>query len=217
MVVISTFERAWAYFLGHSAEFFQALGDHLILVGIALGFAILVGIPLGIGAARSRDVSRVVMNGVNGLRVLPSLAVLFLVVPYLGLSKASASVALIFLALPPVVINTDAAMRSLDPAVLEAARGMGMSAFQSLLRIEFPLALPVILTGIRTAAVEVIASATLAAFVGSGGLGIYITRGFALYDYAILMVGAIPVALLTLVVEGGFFQAQRWSEPPHST
>ncbi len=217
MVVISTFERAWAYFLGHSVEFYQALSDHLILVGIALGFAILVGIPLGIGTARSREVSRVVMNGVNGLRVLPSLAVLFLVVPYLGLSKASASVALIFLALPPVVINTDAAMRSLDPAVLEAARGMGMSAAQSLLRIEFPLALPVILTGIRTAAVEVIASATLAAFVGSGGLGIYVTRGFALYDYAILMVGAIPVALLTLVVEGGFIQVQRWSEPPRST
>jgi osmoprotectant transport system permease protein len=123
---------------------------------------------------------------------------------------------LIFLALPPVVINTDAAFRSLDPAILEAAQGMGMDAQQSLVRVQFPLALPVILTGIRTAAVEVIASATLAAFVGSGGLGIYVTRGFALYDYAILMVGAIPVALLSLVAEGVFIQLQHWSEPPRS-
>jgi osmoprotectant transport system permease protein len=137
-------------------------------------------------------------------------------VPYLGLSTASAAVALIFLALPPVVINTDAAFRSLDPAILEAAQGMGMDAQQSLVRVQFPLALPVILTGIRTAAVEVIASATLAAFVGSGGLGIYVTRGFALYDYAILMVGAIPVALLSLVAEGVFIQLQHWSEPPRS-
>jgi osmoprotectant transport system permease protein len=175
-----------------------------------------LGLPLGIWTAHSRQASRVVMSTVNGLRVLPSLAVLFLVVPYLGLSTASAAVALIFLALPPVVINTDAAFRSLDPAILEAAQGMGMDAQQSLVRVQFPLALPVILTGIRTAAVEVIASATLAAFVGSGGLGIYVTRGFALYDYAILMVGAIPVALLSLVAEGVFIQLQHWSEPPRS-
>jgi osmoprotectant transport system permease protein len=216
MIILTTLQHAWTYFLSHTAEFWQAFGDHLELVGIALGVALVLGLPLGIWTARSRQASRVVMSAVNGLRVLPSLAVLFLVVPYLGLSTASAAVALIFLALPPVVINTDAAFRSLDPAILEAAQGMGMDAQQSLLRVQFPLALPVILTGIRTAAVEVIASATLAAFVGSGGLGIYVTRGFALYDYAILMVGAIPVALLTLVAEGVFIQLQHWSEPPRS-
>lgn len=216
MIILTTLQHAWAYFLSHTAEFWQAFGDHLELVGIALGVALVLGLPLGIWTARSRQASRVVMSTVNGLRVLPSLAVLFLVVPYLGLSTASAAVALIFLALPPVVINTDAAFRSLDPAILEAAQGMGMDAQQSLVRVQFPLALPVILTGIRTAAVEVIASATLAAFVGSGGLGIYVTRGFALYDYAILMVGAIPVALLSLVAEGVFIQLQHWSEPPRS-
>jgi osmoprotectant transport system permease protein len=216
MIILTTLQHAWVYFLSHTAEFWQAFGDHLELVGIALGVALVLGLPLGIWTARSRQASRVVMSTVNGLRVLPSLAVLFLVVPYLGLSTASAAVALIFLALPPVVINTDAAFRSLDPAILEAAQGMGMDAQQSLVRVQFPLALPVILTGIRTAAVEVIASATLAAFVGSGGLGIYVTRGFALYDYAILMVGAIPVALLSLVAEGVFIQLQHWSEPPRS-
>ena len=216
MIILTTLQHAWVYFLSHTAEFWQAFGDHLELVGIALGVALVLGLPLGIWTARSRQASRVVMSTVNGLRVLPSLAVLFLVVPYLGLSTASAAVALIFLALPPVVINTDAAFRSLDPAILEAAQGMGMDAQQSLVRVQFPLALPVILTGIRTAAVEVIASATLAAFVGSGGLGIYVTRGFALYDYAILMVGAIPVALLSLIAEGVFIQLQHWSEPPRS-
>ncbi len=182
---------------------------HLALVGVALGSAILISIPLGVWTSRSRIASVTIMNAINGIRVIPSLAVLFLVIPYLGLSTSSAAAALAVLALPPVLMNTDAAFRTLDPAVLEAARGMGMTPRQSLFRVEFPLAMPVILTGIRTATVEVISSATLAAFVGSGGLGIYITRGFALYDFSILMVGAIPVALLTLLAEGGLALLQR--------
>ena len=143
------------------------------------------------------------------LRVVPSLAILFLVIPYLGLSTTSAAVALTALALPPVLVNTDAAFRGVDRAVVEAANGMGMTPWQRLRRVEFPLALPLILAGIRTASVEVISSATLAAFVGSGGLGIYITRGFALYDLSILLVGAVPVALLTFIAEGMLGLLQR--------
>jgi osmoprotectant transport system permease protein len=174
-----------------------------------MGIGVLVCIPLGVWTARSRWVSLAVMNLVNGLRVFPSLAILFLLIPYLGLSTTSAAAALTVLAMPPILINTDAAFRNLDPTVLEAARGMGMTPGQMLRRVEFPLALPVILAGIRTAIGEVISSATLAAFVGSGGLGIYITRGFALYDYAILMVGAVPVALLTLMAERSLALLQR--------
>jgi len=190
-----------------------AVRDHLEMVGITLGIVLMVSIPLGIWTARSKLPALVIMNAINGMRVMPSLAVLFLVVPYLGLSTASALVALIILALPPVLINTDAGFRSLDKAILENARGMGMSGLQILLRVEFPLAMPVILAGVKTAAVEVIASATLAAFVGSGGLGIYITRGFALFDYSILMVGAVPVALLTLLAEAGLSALQRLAQP----
>jgi osmoprotectant transport system permease protein len=208
------FGRAYQYAADRAPEFWGAVNDHLLLVGIALGAAILLCVPLGIWTARSRLASLAFMNTINGLRVIPSLAVLFLVVPYFGLSTGSAALALILLALPPVLINTDAAFRSLDAAVVEAARGMGMSAWQVLYRVEFPLALPVILTGIRTASVEVISSATLAAFVGSGGLGIYITRGFALYDFAILMVGAVPVALLTLLAETSLSILQRAVQPP---
>ena len=172
-----------------------------LLVSIAMTVAIVVCVPLGIWTSRSRLVSLAAMNTINTLRVIPSLAVLFLIIPYFGLSATSAALALILLAMPPVLINTDAAFRHLPDSVLEAARGMGMKKNQILWRIEFPLAMPVILTGLRISAVEVIASATLAAFVGSGGLGIYITRGFALYDYSILFVGAVPVALLTLMSE----------------
>ena len=211
---VELLNQVWLYGAGHSKEFFQAVADHLGLVGIALGTGLLISIPLGVWTSRSKFASVTFMNVINALRVLPSLAVLFLVVPFLGLSKASASAALIVLALPPILINTDAAFRNLPAAVLEAARGMGMTPPQVLFRIEFPLALPVIVAGIRTAAVEVISSATLAAFVGSGGLGIYITRGFALYDQAILLVGAIPVALLTLLVEVGLSKLQQVVEPP---
>jgi len=199
--LISVFEGAWQYALLHLVELRQAVGVHLTLVGIALGIGIVVCVPLGILTARKRWASITIMNTINTLRVIPSLAVLFLVLPYLGLNTTSATVALTILALPPILINTDAAFRNLDPAIIEAAQGMGMTPAQILWRVEFPLAMPVILTGVRTAAVEVISSATLAAFVGSGGLGIYITRGFALYDFSILMVGAVPVALLALLSE----------------
>lgn len=207
--VIEIFVKAAQYAASHSAELGQAVGDHLRLVSIAMLISILACVPLGVWTSRSRWASLALMNAINAIRVVPSLAILFLVIPYLGLSTTSAAVALTVLALPPVLINTDAAFRSLDPAVLEAARGMGMTTWQRLLRVEFPLALPVILAGIRTAAVEVISSATLAAFVGSGGLGIYITRGFALFDYAILLVGAVPVALLALLSEAVLASIQR--------
>lgn len=211
--LIQTLLQSYIYFLNRQPEFWGAVKDHLLLAGIAIAIAVLICVPLGIWTARSRFASLTLMNLVNGLRVIPSLAVLFLVIPYLGLTSTSAIVALTILAMPPVLINTDAAFRTIEPAIIEAARGMGMSASQRLFKVEFPLAVPVILTGIRISAVDVIASATLAAFVGSGGLGIYITRGFALYDYSILFVGAIPVALITILVEGMLALLQKTLQP----
>jgi len=205
---------SWLYAAGHQAEVLEALREHVLLSGSALLVAVVTCLPLGIWTARSRAVSAAAINLVNALRVIPSLAVLFIVVPVLGLSTRSAAVALILLAMPPVLLNTDAAFRSLDPAVIEAARSTGMTRLQILVKVEFPLAFPVILTGVRTAAVEVIASATLAAFVGSGGLGVFIIRGFALFDYAILMVGAVPVALLALMAEGILAGFQKMARIP---
>ncbi len=205
---------ALAYAGTHVDELLGALGDHLLLVVVALGISLVICLPLGIWTSRSRFASLAFINLVNGLRVVPSLAVLFLAIPFLGLSFRSAVLALVLLALPPLLINIDTGFRTISPAVREAARGMGMTPLQSLLSVETPLALPVILAGVRTATTEVIASATLAAFIGAGGLGLYVVRGFAMYDIPILLVGAIPVALLTLLAEVSLSRAQHALEPP---
>ena len=214
MGALDTLARAYLYAAGHWDELGRAFQQHLWLVAVSLGVAVLTCVPLGILTSRSRLAATTVMGAINSVRVVPSLAILFLVIPYLGLNTTSAAVALTVLALPPVLINTDAAYRTIDASIREAAFGMGMTRRQVLLRVETPLAAPVVIAGIRTATVEVIGSAVLAAFVGSGGLGIYITRGFALYEPAILLVGAVPVALLTLFAEAGLGSLQRALQPP---
>lgn len=207
---------AYQYALANLDRVLTALQQHLLLVALPLALGVLVGLPLGLWSARSRWVSVVVLNGFNALRVIPSLAVLFLAIPVLGLSLWSAVLALTLLVMPPILISTDVAFRTLSPAILEAATGMGMTAQDRLRRVEIPLALPVVIAGIKTATVEVIASATLAAFVGAGGLGSFIVLGFAAYDPAILLVGAVPVALLALGAEVSLSWLQRLAEPPQN-
>ncbi len=205
---------AWQYALEHLSDLGTSLRGHLLLVAVPMAIGIVAGIPLGFLSARSRAASTLLINGFNGLRVIPSLAILFIAVPYLGLSFTSAAVALTVLVMPPLLINTDVAFRTINPAVLEAARGMGMSPGQVLRQIELPLALPAIVAGIKTATVEAIASATLAAFIGAGGLGDFIVLGFSLNDRSILLVGAIPVAILAFGAEVGLSSLQRWLQPP---
>jgi osmoprotectant transport system permease protein len=132
----------------------------------------------------------------------------------LGTGFRPSLLALAVLAFPPVIINTYAGMRDVSRPIVEAAYGMGMESAQVLRQVELPLALPAIIAGIRTAAVEVISSATLAAFIGGGGLGDFITRGFALYDPKIMLVGAVPVALLALASEAILGGLQRWFSTP---
>jgi osmoprotectant transport system permease protein len=206
------FQSAYQYALANQAAFWQAVSIHVRLSVLALGIGAAVCIPLGVYVARRRLFAPQVLALFSGLRVVPSLAILFLAVPYLGLGFFPALVALTVLACPPILINTEAAFRGVDPAVVEAARGMGMSRRQVLWRVEVPLAMPVVVAGVRTAAVDVFASATLAAFIGGGGLGDFIARGFALFDPAIMLVGAIPVALLTLGAEVVLAGAQRMLE-----
>ena len=211
---MSILAQACAYAVSHPNQLLLALREHLLLVFVPLGIGLIMGLPCGFWSARSRLASTVLINSFNTLRVIPSLAILFLAIPYFGLTFQSAAIALTILVLPPILISTDVAFRSINPAIREAAFGMGMSAGQVLRQIEIPLALPVIIAGIKTATVEVIASATLAAFIGGGGLGTFITLGFALYDNAVLLVGAIPVALLALVAEVGLSKLQQAVQPP---
>ena len=212
-LVMSIFNQVYTYITSHPDPFFLALREHLLLVGQPLGIGLGLGLPLGLLSARSRLASLLVINSFNTLRVIPSLAVLFVMIPYLGLSFQSAVVALTFLAMPPILISTDVAFRSISPATIEAASAMGMSQRQVLWQIEIPLALPQIVAGIKTATVEVIASASLAAFIGAGGLGSFIVLGFSLYDQTILLVGAIPIAVLALLAEVSLSLAQRSLTP----
>jgi osmoprotectant transport system permease protein len=211
---VGVFSQAYEYTIMHFQDLLNALQQHLMLVAVPLLVGLVLGLPLGLWSARSRSASLVLINGFNALRVIPSLAILFLSIPYFGLSFQSAAIALTLLVMPPILISTDVAFRTIDPMIREAAYGMGMSASQVLRLVEVPLALPVIIAGIKTATVEVIASATLAAFIGAGGLGTFIVLGFSLYDSAILLVGAIPVALLALIAEITLSTVQRAVQPP---
>jgi osmoprotectant transport system permease protein len=198
-----------AYVADHREAFVGAVRTHVLLSAAALALAALPALPLGVAAARGRAGAALVTAGAGVLRVVPSLAILVLVLPYLGLGFAPALVALTLLAAPPILLNTAAAYGGVDAGVLEAARGMGLSARQVFWTIETPLALPVVVAGLRTAAVEVVASATLAAFIGGGGLGEFIVNGLGMSDWRALLAGALPVAALALLVEGCFAAGER--------
>lgn len=206
--------KALDYAASHPDKLIAAFGQHLLLVAVPLVIGLGLGLPLGFLSSRSQTASIVLMNSFNALRVIPSLAILFVAIPYFGLTFTSAAIALTLLVIPPILISTDVAFRSIDPAIREAAKGIGMAPNQVLRQVEIPLALPVILAGIKTATVEVIASATLAAFIGVGGFGNFIVLGFSLYDNAILLVGAIPVAVLALVAEVSLSMMQYSLQPP---
>ncbi|BDM81638.1 ABC transporter permease [Acaryochloris marina] len=195
------------YAASHQEQVMEAIQQHLLLVSVPLGFALLIG---GYGGWRcvcwsrqhSTTLPLVLLNVFNGLRVIPSLAILFLLIPILGLTFQAAAFALWLLAIPPILLATEVGFRTVPASAREVGLAMGMTRWQLFSQVDLPLALPVILSGIKTATLEVIASATLAAFIGAGGLGSFITLGFALNEPAILLVGAIPVAGLALLAEG---------------
>lgn len=206
--------QTYAYFLENQGRFWDELGRHLVLSLSALAISVATCLPLGIWAARHAASAQYAINIVGALRLIPSLAILFLAQPLLGTGFGPALVALTVLAMPPVLINAYAGILNVERAVVEAARGMGMTSRQLLAQVELPLAMPAIIAGVRTASVEVIASATLAAFIGAGGLGIFITRGFALFQPRIMLVGAIPIAALALVSELALSRLERRLRPP---
>jgi osmoprotectant transport system permease protein len=193
--------QTWVYATQNADRVQQALLVHLLLSFGALGIAMLVFIPLGVLVSRGGKLTSTIVGAVAAVRVIPSLAVILLLLPIFGLGWRPALIALTLLAGPPLVINTDIGLRGVEPATLEAATGLGMTGPQRFWRVKIPLALPVIITGVRSAAVEVIGSATLAAFVGAGGLGTFITSGITLIDERMLLTGALLVTLLALLTE----------------
>jgi osmoprotectant transport system permease protein len=205
------------FLAANRAQVLDLLGEHLVLVGISVGAAAAIGLPLGVLATRDRRIEAGVLGVANVLQTIPSLALFgFLIpVPILGgIGATTAIVALTLYALLPIVRNTHAGIRAIDPAIREAARGMGMTGRQLLTRVELPLAAGVIVAGVRVAAVISIGIATIAAAIGAGGLGVYIFQGLAMVDDTVILAGAVPAALLALAADAALGRLARRLTPP---
>ncbi|MBE9168059.1 ABC transporter permease subunit [Pleurocapsales cyanobacterium LEGE 06147] len=188
----------------YGSEILLRTGEHLILVAIAITVATIVGIPLGILITRKPKLAQPILGFANALQTIPSLAIFgFLIsVPFLGgIGKVPAIVALTLYALLPLIRNTYIGIKSVDPAIIEAGRGMGMTDRQLLLQVEIPLALGVILAGVRVATVICVGVATIAAAIGGGGLGVFIFRGIATVNNDLILAGAIPAAFIALMAD----------------
>lgn len=197
------------YFSGHLGDWLGMVADHLAISGMALCAGLLIAVPLGIACSRHAWSERLATGAAGVLRVIPSLAILILCVPYLGVGTLPAVVALTVLAIPPMLINTAVALRGVSPEIIEAATAMGMSPLRLWLTVKAPLAFPLAFSGVRTAASEVIASATLAAYIGAGGLGILIYTGLGALRSDLLWIGGVSVALLSLTVNRALALVER--------
>jgi osmoprotectant transport system permease protein len=205
--------EAWQFIVAHPGRFFGALTTHVALSAAALGLAIAIALPVGVLLADTRRAALAAITAANIGRTLPSLAVLALVMPLLGTGFVPSLFALTLLALPPILINTCTALQQVDADMVDAARGMGMTRAQIMREVELPVAMPVIFAGIRTAAVQVLSGAVLAAYIGGGGLGDFITSGIAMMALPQLLVGAIPATLLAIGADRLFGHLQKVLTP----
>jgi osmoprotectant transport system permease protein len=181
-------------FLGHTI-------DYLKVCGFSIFVAIVIGVTLGALVSRNAFLAFLALNASGLLRAIPIIAVLILFVPIFGIGLLPAIIALIVIGIPPILLNTYTGIRGIDPAMIESAKGMGMTTIQIATRIQAPLVTPLVAAGIRTSAVQIIATATLAAFIGAGGYGDYIVDGFNVFNNTELIVGAVSVAILAMSVE----------------
>ncbi|ANU15554.1 glycine/betaine ABC transporter [Planococcus halocryophilus] len=186
----------------------SALIEHMYLSFVAVAVGIAIALPLGILITRYRRYAESIIGVTAVFQTIPSLALFGFLVPILGIGSPTALIALIIYALLPILRNTYAGIAGVDGSTIEAGRGMGMTRTQILRQIELPLALPFIMAGIRTATVLTVGIATLATFVGAGGLGDIIYRGLQSYNNSLVLAGALPVALLAI----GFDQILKWIE-----
>ncbi len=194
-------------------DFIKNFFVHIEMSALSVLFGILIAIPVAILVNRSDAASTFAINVGNIGRAVPSLAILVIIFPITGLGVDTAVIALTALAIPPILINAIVGLRQVNAQTLDAAKGMGLSGRQILTGIQVPIAAPIIFAGIRTSAVQVVASATLATFIGGGGLGDYIVEGFQRNSTAISLAGALSVAVLAIVTEVGFGGLQRAFTP----
>jgi osmoprotectant transport system permease protein len=197
----------------------QRMLEHISLVGVSVGVAILTGVPIGILITQSRKAADRVLYVASVIITIPSIALFGILIPVLsligqGIGYLPAVIALILYAQLPIIRNTYTAIMNVDPALREAARGMGMTTLERLRRVELPLALPVIVNGVRSAVVLNIAIAAIATYIGAGGLGTFISRGISQTDIRQLLTGALFVSLLAIIADYALLGAQRLMTSP---
>jgi osmoprotectant transport system permease protein len=206
----------FTFLAGRRAELLTLTGQHLVLVMVSTSLAIAIGFPLGVALTRSPRLAGPVLAVAGVFQTLPSLALFGFLIPLPilgGIGPRSAIVALVLYALLPILRNTYAGLRGVEPAVLEAATGLGMTPFERLRLVEVPLALPTILAGVRIATVVSVGTATIAAAIGAGGLGTYVFRGLATVDTRLILAGAIPSALMAVGADGLLGAVERSRRP----
>lgn len=189
--------------------------EHLQYTGVAVGVSALIAIPIGLVIGHTRRGSFLVVTAVNALRALPTLGVLLLGVLLWGLGLVPPTIALMLLGIPPLLAGTYAGITNVDPRVTDAARSMGMTERRVLMRVEIPNALPLILGGLRTATLQVVATATIAAYASLGGLGRYLIDGIKVRQFYLALVGALLVTVLALLLDG-LLAVAVWASLPGS-
>lgn len=191
----------WEFFLERYPDVITQTIRHLQLTSISVVIAIIIGVPLGIFITKNKYAAKYVLGVANIFQTLPSLALFGLLLPLFGIGiKLAASVLLLY-ALLPIIKNTYTGINGVDEAVIEAGKGMGMTSGQLLRMVQIPLALPIIMAGIRISTVINIGTATIAALIGAGGLGSFIFRGISMNNNNLILLGAVPAALLALFVD----------------
>ncbi|MEI7027741.1 ABC transporter permease [Paenibacillus sp. y28] len=194
-------------------DLLYALLQHMELVMMSMAIAIIVGVPLGILVTRFISLKKWVLGGAGILQTIPSLALLGFMIPFFGIGMKTAVAALFLYSLLPIIRNTCTGILDVDKATIEAAKGMGMTNGQILFKVKLPLALTVIMAGIRTATVINVGTATLAAFIGAGGLGDFIFIGISRNIDALILLGAIPAAVLALLLDSVLGYTEKLTTP----
>lgn len=189
------------FLLEKGGELVARTGEHIFISAVALGLGILFAVPIGILLTRTKRIASIVIGLTSALQTVPSLALLALMIPIFGVGQFPAIIALFIYSLLPILRNTYIGIKEVSSDYKDAAKGMGMTSTESIFMVELPIAMPTIMAGIRLAAVYVVAWATLASYIGAGGLGDFIFSGLNLYRADLIFAGTIPVALIALAAD----------------
>lgn len=197
----------------YGSQMMRLIWEHLYISLTALGLGVIVAVPLGIALTRTNKIATVVIGLASILQTVPSLALLALMIPFFGVGPVPAIIALFIYSLLPILRNTYTGMKGVNPSLVDAAKGMGMTEMQLVKKVELPQAAPVIMAGIRLSGTYVIAWAALASFIGAGGLGDFIFNGLNLFIPELIIGGTIPVTILALAVDFGLGRLEKMVTP----